>query len=106
MRDALVVLCTCPDIEVAERLAAQLVERGLAACVNVLPDVRSIYRWQGEVNRDREVLLVIKTLPSAYADLEAWINEHHPYDVPEVVALAAQRVAPEYLAWMERNVQP
>ncbi len=104
MSKALVILCTCPDQDTASRLATGLLEQRLAACVNVLPGIRSIYRWQGAVNEDSEVLMVIKTMQERYRALEEWLVENHPYDVPEVVALPARQVAPEYLAWIGESV--
>jgi periplasmic divalent cation tolerance protein len=104
MSEAMVILCTCPDEGTASRLARGLVEAQLAACVNILPGIRSIYRWQGAVSDDSEVLMVIKSLASRLDDLEAWLLEHHPYDVPEVVALPAEKVSADYLAWIEANV--
>ena len=101
MSDALVVLCTCPDAEAAGRLAGGLVEHRLAACVNVLPGIRSIYRWQGAVTEDAEELMVIKTTQDRYRALEEWLNDQHPYDVPEIVALAVDDISADYLAWME-----
>jgi periplasmic divalent cation tolerance protein len=98
---ALVILCTCPDEDTAARLARGLIETRLAACVNILPGVRSIYRWQGEVSDDAEALLLIKTVPSRFGDLESWVCEHHPYEVPEVLALPAEKGSEEYLSWIE-----
>lgn len=105
MTEALVILCTCPDDAIASRLARSIVDQGLAACVNILPAVRSIYSWQGEVCDDEEVLLLIKTLESRHAAVEAWLLEHHPYDVPEVVAIPAEHVSADYLAWIESSVR-
>lgn len=100
MTDVLVVLCTCPDAATARRLAAGLVERGLAACVNILPEIRSIYRWQGETRDEGETLLVAKTTDRAFHGLESWLRKHHPYDVPEVLALPVQAGASSYLDWV------
>jgi len=104
MSEALVILCTCPDDAVGRQLARCLVDLKLAACVNILPAIRSIYSWQGEVCDEEEALMVIKTLKSGYPALEAWLRVHHPYDVPEVVALAADHVSAGYLAWLESGV--
>jgi len=98
--DVLTVLCTCPDAATAQRLAGGLVERKLAACVNVLPAIRSIYRWQGEIQDDAEALMIVKTSRSAYAALEAWLIEHHPYDVPEVLAVPVLQGSAAYLEWV------
>jgi periplasmic divalent cation tolerance protein len=101
MSEALVILCTCPDEETATRLGSGLVRKHLAACVNVLPGIRSIYLWQGTVNADSEVLMVIKTVREKYQQLEDWLGENHPYDVPEIVALPVGRVSAQYFAWIE-----
>lgn len=100
MASILAVLCTCPDAAVARKLAAGLVERRLAACVNVLPGIRSIYRWQGRVQEDGEVLLVIKAPENRYEALQDWLLEQHPYDVPEIIALPIGRGLPAYLEWV------
>jgi len=100
LTDALVVLCTCPDSAEAERLASGLVEGNLAACVNILPEIRSIYRWQGELQQDGEVLLIVKTTRQAYAGMQQWLLQHHPYDVPEILALPVAEGSTEYLQWV------
>ena len=104
MSDAIVILCTCPDEETASRLAGGLVEKQLAACVNILPGIRSIYRWQGMVSDDPEVLMVIKSLASWFEEVEAWLQEHHPYEVPEVLALPVEKGSAKYLEWIEASV--
>jgi periplasmic divalent cation tolerance protein len=95
-----IVLCTAP-VEAAERLASTLVEERLAACVNVLPGVASIYRWHGKVEREDESLLVAKTGDAALDRLMARIAELHPYATPEIVAVDASRVSDSYLAWVD-----
>ena len=105
MSDVLAVLCTCPDAATAERLAGGLVGRRLAACVNILPEIRSIYRWQGETQDDAEVLMIAKTTRCAYAGLEAWLIEHHPYDVPEVLALPVAAGSAAYLEWVVNETE-
>ena len=99
-----VVLVTAPDEETAAGLARTVVGERLAACANLVPGVRSLYRWEGAVQDDAEVLLVIKTTASGYQGVENWLGANHPYDVPEVVALPAEKVAGPYLAWMESCV--
>ena len=101
--EALVVLCTCPDIGVAEKLAGGLVENGFAACVNIFPEIRSIYRWQEELHNDPETLMIVKTGRASYSGLEAWLLANHPYDVPEVLALPVEAGSREYLAWIGRE---
>jgi periplasmic divalent cation tolerance protein len=100
MEDARVVLVTAPDEESAMQLARELVARKLVACVNVLSGVRSVYRWQGEVREDAEVLLIAKTVAARIAELEAAIAELHPYEVPECIAVAPASVERKYLAWL------
>jgi periplasmic divalent cation tolerance protein len=96
----LIVLTTVAGEDAAVTLANALVERRLVACVNVLPGVRSIYRWQGAIQDDRELLLLAKTTSGRLADVTAALTELHPYDVPEIVALEAASVAPAYAAWL------
>ncbi|MEE4376234.1 MAG: divalent-cation tolerance protein CutA [Candidatus Competibacteraceae bacterium] len=100
----LVIYCTCPDSEIAEQVASTLVDEGLAACVNIVPGLVSIYCWQGERQRDSEVLLIIKSRQTSYDALEARIQALHPYDVPEVIALPIVRGATEYLAWLDSQI--
>lgn len=102
---AQVLLCTAPaEGGHAERLARGLVEAELAACVNLVGPVRSIYRWQGAVAEDPELLLVIKTRAACYADVEAYLLREHPYEVPEVIALDVTRGSEAYLAWLGAQV--
>jgi periplasmic divalent cation tolerance protein len=99
--DALrVVLCTAPDADAALRIARALVDERLVACVNVLPGVASVYRWQGRVQEDSEVLLVMKTQAQRLPALTERVAALHPYEVPEVLALAASEVAGPYAAWV------
>lgn len=100
----LAVLSTAPDAAVAERIGTALVEERLAACVNILADVTSIYRWKGSVERATEVLMVVKTTPGAVARLRARIVDLHPYDVPEVLALAVPTGHEPYLEWVRAEV--
>jgi periplasmic divalent cation tolerance protein len=101
--EVVVVLCTCPDGETARRLAAGLVEARLAACVNILPEIRSIYRWQGETCDEAEVLMIAKTTVRGYPELERWLREQHPYDLPEVLALPVAAGSRGYLEWVARE---
>ena len=104
MTEVTVVLCTCPDAATAQRLAEALVGQKLAACVNILPEIRSIYRWRGEIQQDAEVLLVVKTSRQGYPRIESWLLEHHPYDVPEVLALAVEAGSSDYMQWLLNEV--
>ena len=103
---ALIALCTCPDTTSAERLAIELVEQGLAACVNVLPGVRSVYRWQGQVEQADEVQLIIKTCDTSWSKLEQFIQQEHPYEVPELIAVPISAGLPAYLTWLESACVP
>jgi periplasmic divalent cation tolerance protein len=95
----IVILCTVPDEATAEKISKGLVEERLAACVNAIPGVKSFYRWQGKVEADTEMQLVIKTRSERFDELAAWISQNHPYEVPEIVAIPAARVSNAYLAW-------
>jgi periplasmic divalent cation tolerance protein len=95
-----VVLVTAPDAETAGRLARALVEERLAACVNLVPGVRSVYRWEGRVTEDEELLLVIKTRADRTRTLAARVRDLHPYAVPEVLELAAVGGSDAYLEWV------
>jgi periplasmic divalent cation tolerance protein len=99
----LVVMVTAPE-ERARELARTLVDERLAACVNVLPGVTSIYTWEGRREEAMESLLLIKTRPERYADLERRVRELHPYSVPEVLALPVQAAAADYLRWVHDSV--
>jgi periplasmic divalent cation tolerance protein len=98
--DALVVLTTLEKQEDGERLASLLVESALAACVQILPPMISIYRWQGAVERASEVLLLIKTTRDAYQRIETVIKENHPYQTPEIIALPVEAGLDAYLTWL------
>jgi periplasmic divalent cation tolerance protein len=97
----LVVITTSPSIEEAESLAEKLVTEKLAACVQVLPQMRSFYFWQGEVQKEGECLILIKTLPAKYDAVEAFIRANHSYSVPEIVAFDAARISENYSNWMK-----
>jgi periplasmic divalent cation tolerance protein len=97
--ELIVVLCTVPDEDTADRLARGLVEARLAACVNAIPGVKSYYRWNGKTEVDSEIQLLIKTQRTRFEELAAWIRTHHPYEVPETVALPADQVSESYLRW-------
>jgi periplasmic divalent cation tolerance protein len=96
----LLVLTSCPDAQVAQRLRRQLVESRLAACVSQLPPVTSTYRWQGGIEEAAEVPLLIKTTRAAYPALEAALRQLHPYDLPEILALPVERGLSAYLDWV------
>ncbi|HUP20406.1 MAG TPA: divalent-cation tolerance protein CutA [Gemmatimonadota bacterium] len=95
-----VVLTTCPDAETARRLARTLVEERLAACGNVVPGLVSIYRWQGTVESAEECLLILKTRDDRVPALASRLDEIHPYDVPEMLALPVAAGADSYVRWV------
>lgn len=95
----LVVLTTTPNLNEAESLASKIVEAKLAACVQVLPPMKSFYFWEGKVQSDSEHLLLIKTFAEKYGELENFIQTHHSYEVPEIIALSARQVSESYLNW-------
>jgi periplasmic divalent cation tolerance protein len=101
----LIVLCNCPDEDVANRLAIGMIEARLAACVNQLAPVRSTYRWNERIEITQEVPLLIKTTTAAYPALEAWLQENHPYEVAEIIALSPTAGLPSYLNWVSKEVQ-
>ncbi len=101
---AVVVLTTAPNSEEAERLAREIVNARLAACVQILPQITSFYFWENAVQKDLEHLLLIKTLPEKFDELEEFIQANHSYEVPEIVALSAEKVSQSYLNWIKENV--
>jgi periplasmic divalent cation tolerance protein len=105
MAEAVVVLMTVPNAEVATQLSETLVGEGLAACVNVLPEVQSTYRWQGKIERDRELLCLVKTTAEAFERLRARVVALHPYEVPEVIALPVVAGHEPYLRWLAGAVK-
>ena len=100
----LVVLTTVTHIHEAETLAEKIVESKLAACVQILPPMTSVYVWEGKLQKESEHLLIIKTLEEKYADLEAFITANHRYDVPEIVAIEAANVSDAYSAWLGQSL--
>lgn len=104
MSDELIVFVTVASREDGERIAEAVVGGQLAACVNIIGPIRSIYRWQGEIARDDEHLLLIKTRRERYAALEARVKALHTYEVPEVVALPITMGSTAYLDWLRQNV--
>lgn len=104
MKDGAVVLSTVGKPEDAERIARELVERRLAACVNIVPGLTSVYRWKGNVERDSELLLVIKTRLDRFEPLREVLVSAHPYEVPEVIVLPIVAGHAAYLAWLDESV--
>ena len=102
----LLCLATCPDAACAERIATALVEERLAACVNIVPEVASVYRWQGGIERDDELLLVIKTPRERFDALRERLPMLHPYELPELLAVEAVDGLPAYLDWVRAETRP
>lgn len=100
MNEIVIVLTSLPDKEAAMRLARELVERRLAACVNVLAECTSVYRWKGAVESAGEVPVLIKTRSGRYPEVEAAVRELHPYELPEIVAVPVRHGSDEYLQWV------
>jgi periplasmic divalent cation tolerance protein len=98
--EPIVVLTTCPDEATAASIARDLVESGLAACVSRVGPVHSTFRWQGAIQNEPEVLLVIKTVIPRYSELEMRLKTLHPYEVPEIIALPIVAGAANYLGWL------
>ncbi|MBN7821466.1 divalent-cation tolerance protein CutA [Bowmanella sp. Y26] len=103
MSEFCLVLCTCPDQDSARTIARQAVEQRLAACVNIIPGLESVYRWQGEVMTDSEVQLVSKTYKTRLDALYTLVSELHPYDEPEWLVLDIADGSPTYLDWIKSS---
>ena len=100
----IIVLTTTPSAEDGENLARKILEARLAACVQVLPPMKSFYFWEGAVQADSEHLLLIKTLAENYKKLEAFIKSNHSYEVPEIAAIKAEAVSDDYFRWLKETV--
>jgi periplasmic divalent cation tolerance protein len=101
---AIVVIVTAGNEEQANLLGEELVARRLASCVNIVPQIRSIYRWQGKICRDSEWMLVVKTMESEYPAIEATIQELHSYELPEILAFSIRRGEKRFLEWVAGNL--
>lgn len=104
MNQELIAFVTAPNKEEASRIADSLVTERLAACVNIVSGVESVYRWQGEVTRDTETLMIVKTTDEKYQELEQRVKELHSYTTPEVIAFRIERGSGEYLEWLRQSV--
>ena len=105
MQTAILVFTNLPDIVTARALAQQLVANRLAGCVNILPGVESVYRWQDGVEQASEVTLLIKSVPSRYSELESAIRAAHTYQVPEIIAVPIAAGLPAYLDWVLKETR-
>jgi len=99
------IFCTCPDTDTAAAIAAALVDQKLAACVNIISGIRSIYRWEGKRQCDEECLMLIKTRLDRYQVLEEMVRALHPYEIPEIIAVPLEAGSAAYLAWVDAQVQ-
>lgn len=106
MTDKIAVMTTCDSWEVADRLSRTLVEKRLAACVNILPSATSVYQWQRKIERTLETLLIVKTRRGLFDAVSAEIARLHSYEIPEIIALPIVDGAPAYLNWIEKETQP
>ena len=104
MSDLRLILCTFPDADQARAIGTTLIEEQLAACVNLIPGVESIYRWQGVLETSAEALAVFKTTATAYPAFETRLRALHPYEVPEIIALNPDQVTPAYARWVMDSV--
>ncbi len=100
----IIVLITVGSSEEADKIAQALVERMLAACVNIVPSIASVYRWQDEVQRDSEVLLIVKSRRDVFEHLARCVKELHSYETPEIIALPIVAGDVDYLRWMDNSV--
>jgi periplasmic divalent cation tolerance protein len=98
--EVLLILSTFPDLATARRISRQLVEERFAACANILPQVESIYWWQGKVEDGNEILVLFKTSADRFPALETTLRQLHPYEVPEIIAVQLSQGLPEYLDWV------
>jgi len=97
----LMILCTCPDKDTAEKIARLLIEGNIAACVNILPGMTSLYKWEGKIESAQEHLLLIKAHKDHYQTIESTLRTYHTYDLPEIIAVPIERGLPEYLHWID-----
>jgi len=104
--DPIVVFLTAPNGEEATRLADLLIGAHLAACVQILPEMESVYRWQGNIERQSEILLIVKTTAAKFADLEKEVRVLHSYETPEIVAIPLAAVSTPYLQWLTASLEP
>ncbi len=105
VNEHILVLCTCPSQSEADAVATALLEERLAACVNRVPGIKSLYRWEGRVTHDDEILLLIKTTALRFEHLEQTIKKLHPHETPEIIAIPIIAGSAEYLRWIEESTE-
>jgi periplasmic divalent cation tolerance protein len=105
MNNAIMLFCTTPSSEVSEQISNYLISEHLAACCNIISGIKSIYRWQGNVENDKEDLIIIKTSNEKYNSVEKAIKNLHPYDIPEIIYCSIEGGSIEYLNWISQNTQ-
>ena len=103
--ELLLVLTTFPNLEEAQAMARQLLENRLAACVQIQEGIYSIYRWEGKICEEREVLLSAKTVAGSWAEISSFIKSHHPYDLPELLAFMPEKYEEQYGKWVQAEVK-
>ena len=99
-----IVYVTVPGHKPGTSIGKKLVEKNLAACVNIVPEITSVYKWKGKIEKDKEALLIIKTTCDKYKKLEGWLLKNHPYEVPEIICCAIECGSKKYLDWVGKTV--
>ena len=105
MKEYVVVLSTTPNVNEAERLGKEMVEKGLVACVNIIPQIRSIYKWKEKLHNEEEMLLVMKSRKDRTEEIIDYIRKNHSYEIPEIVSLPITSGSEKYLAWIDQNTR-
>jgi periplasmic divalent cation tolerance protein len=103
---AIIILTTVSSKEEGEKIASKLVENKLAACVNILPKMTSVYRWENKINKDDELLLIIKTVEYLEQEVYEFIRDSHSYEVPEIITLNIQNIDKKYSEWLNSSIEP
>ncbi len=103
--DYVMVYCACPDVQTGTRIARVLIAERLAACVNILPQIHSVYRWRGEINEVAEAIMIIKSRAGLLGAVSQAILAHHPYELPEILEVPVGAGLPEYLQWLGESVE-
>lgn len=101
-----IILCTCPDQASSNKIAGSLIQNKLAACVNILPGITSVYQWQEKIESSQEHLLIIKSHQYLYSQIESEIIKQHPYELPEIIAVPIDQGSPDYLQWIDTCTSP